>query len=58
MPELPDVEGFRRVAQAAAGREVEDVVVNDSQVLRGVRPQEFRKALRGKEFGTPWRHGK
>lgn len=58
MPELPDVEGFRRVAQRAAGHELADVAVHDSQVLRGIRPPQFRKSLRGRRFGEPWRRGK
>jgi len=58
MPELPDVEGFRRVAEHAAGQQLTDIEVHDSQVLRGIRPQQFRKSLRGAEFGEPWRRGK
>lgn len=58
VPELPDVEGFRRVAERAAGLVVRDVEVRDAQVLRGVRTGEFRDALRGQRLGTPWRLGK
>ncbi|MFR9729333.1 Fpg/Nei family DNA glycosylase [Saccharopolyspora sp. MS10] len=58
MPELPDVEGFRQVAQQAAGRVVREVHVHDEQVLRGVRTREFAAALRGARLGEPWRHGK
>ncbi|WP_199433311.1 Fpg/Nei family DNA glycosylase [Qaidamihabitans albus] len=59
MPELPDVEGFRRVlAEHAAGRTVRDVEVLDSQVLRGFGPRRLRDTVRGRRFAEPWRHGK
>ncbi|KAA5830042.1 DNA-formamidopyrimidine glycosylase family protein [Saccharopolyspora hirsuta] len=58
MPELPDVEGFRRVAQRAEGRQVRGVQVRDAQVLRGVGSAEFQEALRRRYFGEPWRCGK
>ncbi|PXY19503.1 Fpg/Nei family DNA glycosylase [Prauserella muralis] len=59
MPELPDVEGFRRVfAEHAAGARVRDVDVLDAQVLRGVAPARLRSVVRGRRFGEPARHGK
>ncbi|WP_243789074.1 Fpg/Nei family DNA glycosylase [Saccharopolyspora gloriosae] len=58
MPELPDVEGFRRVAERATGRTVRGVEVRDAQVLRGVSEAGFREAMRETRLGTPWRHGK
>lgn len=59
MPELPDVEGFRRVvAEHAVRRRVRDVHVSDAQVLRDIAGRAFRNALRGRTFGNPWRHGK
>lgn len=58
MPELPDVEGFRRVGARAAGRRVTDVEVADAGVLRGVAPARLRRALTGTTFGTPRRYGK
>jgi formamidopyrimidine-DNA glycosylase len=59
VPELPDVEGFRRVlAEHATGRRVERVVVLDPGVLRGVAPRRFAQRLRGRRFGEPSRHGK
>ena len=54
MPELPDVEGYRRVALAAAGRRLETVDVLDRSLLRGGRPA----AVEGARFGEPVRHGK
>jgi formamidopyrimidine-DNA glycosylase len=59
MPELPDVEGFRRVlAENAKGRRVASVVVHDAGVLRGVTPRKLDGALRGRRMEEPDRHGK
>ena len=54
MPELPDVEGFRREARKAAGRRIEHVEVIDATLLRGGK----RAAVEGRRFGEPMRHGK
>jgi formamidopyrimidine-DNA glycosylase len=54
LPELPDVEGYRRVAREAAGRRVQRVDVLDRSLLRGGRPA----AVVGARFGDPVRHGK
>lgn len=59
MPELVDVEGFRRVlAEHATGRRVVDVDVRDSGVLRGTSAGTLRSCLVGRRFAQPWRHGK
>lgn len=59
MPELVDVEGFRRVfAEQATGRRVVDVDVRDSGVLRGTSAGTLRSLLVGRRFAKPWRHGK
>ncbi|AUS77605.1 formamidopyrimidine-DNA glycosylase [Actinoalloteichus sp. AHMU CJ021] len=59
MPELPDVEGFRRVVvEHALGRPVRDVVVFDAAILHGASPQELAAALRGRRFARADRHGK
>lgn len=57
MPELPDVEGFRRVAENAAHRTVRSVDVRDAQVVDSAA-QDFGEALRGHRFAEPHRHGK
>jgi formamidopyrimidine-DNA glycosylase len=54
LPELPDVEGFRRVARAAAGRRIEAVEVLDESLLRDGRAN----TIEGASFGHPVRHGK
>lgn len=59
MPELPDVEGFRRVlAENGRGHRIDGVHVADAQVLRDTTPQALGRALRGHRFGEPERHGK
>jgi formamidopyrimidine-DNA glycosylase len=54
LPELPDVEGYRRTARKAAGRRIEKVDVLDRSLLRGGRPA----TIEGERFGEPLRHGK
>jgi formamidopyrimidine-DNA glycosylase len=59
MPELPDVEHFRRTfARSAAGRTVREVVVTDRGILRDVDARELHRALRGRRFEQPERRGK
>jgi formamidopyrimidine-DNA glycosylase len=59
VPELPDVEGFRRVlAEHAVHERIEDVHVRDAQVLRGVSADRLRKTLVGRRFAEPRRLGK
>jgi formamidopyrimidine-DNA glycosylase len=59
VPELPDVEGFRRVlADHAAGREVRAVTVPDQELLEGTTPQGLGQALRDRRLAEPRRHGK
>lgn len=59
MPELPDVEGFRReLAGHLPGRRVLDVDVRDAGVLRGVTASELASRLTGHRFAEPRRHGK
>lgn len=59
MPELPDVEGFRReLADTLPGRRVRHVEVRDAGVLRNTSPQSLGRALRGRRFDAPRRRGK
>jgi formamidopyrimidine-DNA glycosylase len=59
MPELPDVEGFRKVLESCAkGRVIERVEVRDTGVLHGTGAQGLRDALEGRRFEKPERHGK
>jgi formamidopyrimidine-DNA glycosylase len=59
MPELPDVEGFRRVlAKHAVGAPIRRVLVRDAGVLRGTTARRLADVLRGRLFRKPSRHGK
>jgi formamidopyrimidine-DNA glycosylase len=59
MPELPDVEGFRRYFQRyAVGQRVDRVEVRDRSMLRNSSPQAVGRALRGRPLERPRRHGK
>lgn len=59
MPELPDVEHFRRyLKRYVKGRQVRTVEVNDPDVLKNTRPQSLGRALKGRRFTEPERHGK
>jgi len=59
LPELPDVEGFRRtLARHAAGRRIERVHVRDPGVLRGVTAAKLTSRLQGHRFAQPGRRGK
>lgn len=59
MPELPDVEGFRRYFNRfAAGKRVERVEVLDRTMLRDTSPQALGRALRGRRLERAGRHGK
>jgi formamidopyrimidine-DNA glycosylase len=59
MPELPDVEGFRRyLAKHAQGRRIVRVDVPDRAIVRNRSPQALERTLAGAEFAPPERHGK
>ncbi|WP_308217296.1 Fpg/Nei family DNA glycosylase [Streptantibioticus silvisoli] len=58
LPELPDVEGYRRVLRGARGRTIRSVTVRDAGVLRGVSAAGLERGLRGRRFREPYRHGK
>ena len=59
MPELPDVEGFRRLlAATAAGQRIRGVTVPAREIVRNTSPQALGRALAGGRIGQPRRHGK
>jgi len=59
MPELPDVESFRRILQRNASRHViTKVEVRDEWILRGVSAQALRTQVQGKRLTSTSRHGK
>ncbi|NUP30487.1 MAG: Fpg/Nei family DNA glycosylase, partial [Streptomycetaceae bacterium] len=59
MPELPDVEGFRRTLESCArGRLIEKVEVADSGVLRGVSARRLTREVEGRRLVAVGRRGK
>jgi formamidopyrimidine-DNA glycosylase len=59
MPELPDIEGFRRdLARRLPGREIVRVRVRDAGVLRNRTPVQLTRELCGRRFADPDRVGK
>src|SRR5436309_3925887 len=59
MPELPDVEGFRRyLARWVQGRRIRRVEVVDHAIVRNRRAESLGRALAGSRFAEPDRHGK
>jgi formamidopyrimidine-DNA glycosylase len=59
MPELPEVETFRRTLERhAGGRTITRVLVRDAGVLAGVSARALSTTLRGRKVGTVSRHGK
>lgn len=59
MPELPDVESYRRYLDAnALHHKVVGVEVESPTVLEETSPQGLGRSLRGKHFESTRRHGK
>ncbi len=59
MPELPEVEAYRRLAEGVLGRPVARAVVGDRRFVRGhFSPHHLVAALAGVSFTRARRHGK
>lgn len=59
MPELPEVEAYRRLAERALDRPVAAVRVGDERFLRGgLTPRQLRRILAGRRFTAARRRGK
>lgn len=59
MPELPDVENFRRRAAASSlHHKIERVQISKERILEGTSPQGAGRKLKGKTFERTERHGK
>ena len=59
MPELPDVEVFRRyIDSTSLHQKIESVEVRDGRILGGVSARELQSALKGRTFESTRRHGK
>jgi formamidopyrimidine-DNA glycosylase len=59
VPELPEVEAYRRLAETALDRPISSVTLHDPRFLRGpTSVRAFRKALVGASFSATRRKGK
>lgn len=59
MPELPDVEEFRKyVDSSVLGKQIESVDVLDSRVLENISPANLKKSLKERKLLHTTRHGK
>ncbi len=58
MPELLEVEIYRRAAAALVGRAIASVDLPDGRYLRGVDPDAFRARVTGRAVHAVRRHGK
>jgi formamidopyrimidine-DNA glycosylase len=59
VPELPEVEAYRRLAETALERPIASVLVRDQRFVRGpVSPRRLSAVLRGAEFSRARRIGK
>jgi formamidopyrimidine-DNA glycosylase len=59
MPELPDVEVFRRyVNSTSLHQKIESVEVRERRILGGVSARKLQSALKGRTFESTRRHGK
>lgn len=57
MPELPDVESFRKTAQKALGKRIDEVSINMNRMFEA-SDSSLRKHLKGNKMGKTKRHGK
>jgi len=59
MPELPDVEVFRRyVNSTSLHQKIESVEVHSGKILGGVSARKLQSTLKGRTFESTCRHGK
>jgi len=59
MPELPDVEVFRRyLASTSLHKKIDGVEAPGPRVLKGTSPSGLGRVLKGREFTSTRRHGK
>jgi formamidopyrimidine-DNA glycosylase len=59
MPELPDVETFKRtVADRCRGRSIDHVTVSDPGILESISAKDLERRLKGARVESAHRHGK
>ena len=59
MPELPDVEGFKKYLDSTGlHQKIDGAVISDERIVKEVSPQTLRTHLEGSEMSRSYRHGK
>lgn len=58
MPELPEVEIFRRVSDSCRGRPIDHASTADPGILEGISAQGLERRLKGEHLRSSRRHGK
>jgi formamidopyrimidine-DNA glycosylase len=59
LPELPDVEVFKRYLDATSlHKKIDAVEVKNAKILRGISTETLRRKLKGRTFLSTYRHGK
>jgi formamidopyrimidine-DNA glycosylase len=59
MPELPEVESFRRYFERTSlHQKIKEVRLYSPEMIRGISPKKLREELKGHEFVSTSRHGK
>ena len=58
MPELPEVEIFRQVADSCRGRAINHASIADPGILEGIPAQDLERLLKGEYLRSSRRHGK
>ena len=59
MPELPDVENFRKyLEKTSLHQTILSIKVNQTRILDHISPQQLKRALVGTQFTETFRHGK
>lgn len=59
MPELPDVETFRRyLNRTALHKKISDVEISRARILKGISQKKLKKELSGRSMESTDRHGK
>ncbi len=59
MPELPEVENYRRYLNATAlHKEIQNVEIGSAKILRGISGRALKRNLRGRRMERSRRHGK
>jgi formamidopyrimidine-DNA glycosylase len=58
MPELPEVENYRRIAEKALKRPIREAVLSRPKIVTGIPARTLPRLLEGRSFTDARRHGK